>query len=79
MLTFSYDFDSIATSPCFLSQGIGIDVKPVKRFANGVLVSHLETILPVITHIIGYNQLKAALVAWQSMIINKGKIYELRI
>ena len=30
MLTFCYDFDSIATSPCFLSQGVSIDVKPVK-------------------------------------------------
>ena len=44
MLTFCYDFDSIATSPCFLSQGISIDVKPVKGFANGVLVSHLNTL-----------------------------------
>ena len=26
MLTFCYDFDSIATSPCFLSQGVSIDV-----------------------------------------------------
>ena len=44
MLTFCYDFDSIATSPCFLSQGISIDVKPFKGFANGVLVSHLNTL-----------------------------------
>ena len=27
MLTFCYDFDSIATSPCFLSQGVSIDVE----------------------------------------------------
>ena len=53
MLTFSHDLYSISASPCSLFQSVSINIEPVKGEADGVLVSHLETMFSVITHAIG--------------------------
>ena len=53
MLPFSNYFDIISVSCCLLFQGVSIDIEPVKRFSNGVLVLHPETQFSVITNSIG--------------------------
>ena len=53
MLTFRSHLYDIAALRCFLFQGVSIDIEPVKRFANGVLILHSETMFTVIHHFIG--------------------------
>ena len=50
MLTFSNYFCNIAVLRCILFQGVSIDIEPVERFANGVLVLHLEALNPTLFH-----------------------------
>ena len=52
MITFSNYLCNIAVLRCFLFQSVCIDIKPVKRFANGVLILHSETMFTVIVHLI---------------------------
>ncbi len=42
MFTFSNHHYDIAILRCLLSQCVSIDIEPVKRFANGVLILHSE-------------------------------------
>ncbi len=53
MLTFSYHFDCISISHSLFFQSVSVNVKPVKRFSDGVLILHPEAMLSVIAHIIG--------------------------
>ena len=53
MLTFSHDLYSISASPCSLFQGVSINIEPIEGFAYGVFIPHLETMLSIITHVIG--------------------------
>ena len=53
MLTFCHNLYIISAYPCFLSQGVCIDIKPIKGLADDVLIPHLKTMLSVVGHIFG--------------------------
>lgn len=54
MLTFSHDLNGISILWSFLYQSVSVDVEPVKGFADGFLILHLEALLTIIGQFVWY-------------------------